>query len=328
MQKLIIYCFLLVTPLTLFAAAEQDTTNPVELVDEWPEESINRINIKLASEDLNLIVESRDTVEFRFYGDIGGDNIDPEDYIQYSVKNGTLKIERINTRKLYVFSYYDMKVDIIMPRKFFEKVDISLSSGNCHIEYINTDTAGISSSSGNLILNEGDVSDLSLTTSSGNITVSDLKSSSFTSASSSGDMNYTAVIADTFNWSNSSGTLRARALTTMRSKLRSSSGDVYAEDFTGHIERSSSSGGTVLTYSQYNQNNIYIDSTSGDIVLTLPADSEFQTKLTVTSGKIISDFSMTSEGDLSDRSFSGRVGSGEGFVELETTSGNISLRHP
>ena len=82
---------LLILPLSLYAGGINDydgTTAPMELNDSWSANSIDNIELDLSSEDVKITLISGNDITLRYYGDIGGFNIDPEDFLS---RKGTIQ---------------------------------------------------------------------------------------------------------------------------------------------------------------------------------------------------------------------------------------------
>lgn len=148
---------------------------------------------------------------------------------------------------------------------------------------------------------------LDLHSTNGEISLSDGRVSSGTVQSVNGDIDLRGV----------SGKLN----------VESTNGDIQIGDATDAALRASTSNGDIEFEGSLAPNDISTISTiSGDVVVRLPEDSSFTLDATTISGEIDSDFELQ-DGQESRRERSGTVGNGGPRLEIETTSGDISVIH-
>ncbi len=174
MKKILTVLFLL--PVALFANSNSEYDNtkaPVELTAEWSANDIDDIELDLSSEDLNINISKENKISLRYYGEISGTNIKPEDYIDISVRSEKLIIKRRSNVDFSIFKTYNMNLDLNIPEKMFNSVDIDISSGDTNIELLNAKSFEMDSSSGSSNIKTLLTETSSLDSSSGDITVLD-----------------------------------------------------------------------------------------------------------------------------------------------------------
>ncbi len=165
---------------------------------------------------------------------------------------------------------------------------------------------------------------LELNSSSGNISLPDLELENLYVDMSSGDLSIENLTVRNFIFKSSSGKLTANKIDSSESRLNLSSGSVVIDSFTGDLDVKMSSGDLEVMYTDFN-NRISVDSSSGDIVIALPKDANFELEAEVSSGKIICEYPITILGGQDRDQLKGTVGSGVNRINVETSSGDISI---
>jgi len=279
---------LILLPFATFAGGINDykgSEAPVELNDNWPGNSISKIELDLSSEDVKVKVINGNDITFRYYGDISGLNVNPEDFISREVRSNTLTIKR-KPGKLFMRKY-NMNVELGIPSMYLEKFSIDLSSGDIEIDEIKAD-------------------DIMIKTSSGEV-----------------EIEYAE--ADKFNFNSSSGSLEGNTILSNNSDLETSSGDSTIDFFYGDLKARASSGNIEISCVEYKNESIYASASSGNITLTFPDDSNFDLDLDTSSGNTEVDFQIVMSGNFSKDSIKGKIGEGGGLVKANTSSGDINI---
>jgi DUF4097 and DUF4098 domain-containing protein YvlB len=109
-------------------------------------------------------------------------------------------------------------------------------------------------------------------------------------------------------------------------KTRSSSGDITAEDISGSTSAKTTSGTIRLKHLTNKEGNFQALSTSGDITLGISREFTGNVKIETSSGTIDSDVDI-SKNRYSKDYLTGEIGAGDGEIDIETTSGDITLEY-
>lgn len=156
-----------------------------------------------------------------------------------------------------------------------------------------------------IYINEAYNKDLYLNLSSGNLNLDD------------------AFTVDTLDVNLSSGDIRIQEIATNDTKIKVSSGSLEIKSFTGNIEGEISSGDVEIDYLTFD-NDIEFSASSGSVEIRLPDDANFDFKGSKSSGDIDIDFKLDDYSDQND-TIKGRVGSGGNTIDLDVSSGQISI---
>lgn len=247
------------------------------------------IFIETSSTDVNIIPVDSDEIKINLTGNARSSSEKSLPKLFTEVKGDKLIID-VRSFSGFGFSYFsgDINLDIYLPKKYKNNLDIDVSSAD-------------------VIINDLEINNFNFNTSSGDLDLKDLESNKSTFKSSSGDLNL-------------------KSFKSNESIFKTSSGKVNAEDFSGDLECVSSSGKIYIEYENFN-NNIYIKSSSGDIKLKLPNDSDFHLKADTSSGDIVTDFPISIIGSIKDDYLEGTFGNSNNKIEIKTSSGDIELFH-
>lgn len=121
-----------------------------------------------------------------------------------------------------------------------------------------------------------------------------------------------------------SGDIKAEALFSNKTNLKSTSGNIKIEDFNGKLNSDTVSGDLYINVKDLND-NINIKSISGNAKIDLLEDTNFYFKSKSVSGDIDCEFPISIEGKISDRTISGKIGSGKNEIDITTVSGDIEI---
>ena len=251
--------------------------------------------------------------EERFY------DLDDIKDLKFSISSAEIRVKVVNSDKLRVHLHGSSS-----GQKPF--LDDRESGNNLSIEVKRKPGLGFSRS--NLILNieipKRYDRNLELNSSSDNISLPDLELENLYIDMSSGDLSIENLTVRNFIFESSSGKLTANKIKSYESRLNLSSGSVLIDSFTGDLDVKMSSGDLEVMYTDFN-NRISVDSSSGDIVIALPKDVNFELEAEVSSGKIICEYPITILGGQDRDQLKGTVGSGVNRINVETSSGDISI---
>lgn len=261
-------------------------------------ENIEDIFIETSSTDVNIIPVDSDEIKINLTGSGKGSSEKSLPKLFTEVKGNKLIID-VKSSGGFGFSIFDgdirfglsffsgdINLDIYIPKKYKNNLDIDVSSAD-------------------VIINDLEINNFNFDTSSGDLDIKSFKSNECTFKTSSGDLNLQSFKSN-------------------ESTFKTSSGKINAEDFSGDLECVSSSGKIYFEYENFN-NNVYIKSSSGDIKLKLPNDSGFHLKADTSSGDIVTDFPISLIGTIKDDYLEGTFGNGDNKIKIKTSSGDIEL---
>jgi DUF4097 and DUF4098 domain-containing protein YvlB len=109
-------------------------------------------------------------------------------------------------------------------------------------------------------------------------------------------------------------------------RISAVSGDINATGLRGRTEISSVSGNVKVTFSQ-TPPRTKLHSVSGDVVALLPTNASVEVSASTVSGDISNEFGIdVDHGKYVGHHMSGRIGNGDGSLELNSVSGEIKVR--
>lgn len=240
--------------------------------------------------------------------------------VEVRTSGDTVQVNGVDHSFFCFFCSRDVNYEVSVPADI--QVDIHTSSGDISIEELNGPVslgtvsgdmrvrnieggATISTTSGEVQI-DGIGGDVDITTVSGNVRLADGNNVQAAVRTTSGDIELDGV---------------ANVLT-----LGSVSGEIEVNNARdGQITAETTSGDFTYSGSLASEGRNRISTISGDVNLNLPEDSNFQLNASTVSGDLSSDFELR-DGEESRRSRTGRAGSGSAALEIETTSGDVTLR--
>jgi DUF4097 and DUF4098 domain-containing protein YvlB len=110
-------------------------------------------------------------------------------------------------------------------------------------------------------------------------------------------------------------------------KARASSGDIWLDfqGLEGEVDAETSSGSiTVLNVSERTR----LHSSSGNVEAELREDTSCDLSISTSSGDIDVDFPITVSGQMDEDRVEGTIGDGGPLIEIETSSGDVTVRKP
>ena len=189
------------------------------------------------------------------------------------------------------------------------RVKLKESDKNLHLVLPEGADISVSTSSSPVRAGELKGGNIAISTQSGNVSLASVKAESLSVCTSSGSVGIGETGAESIVCSTLSGRVDLSSLTTERLALSSSSGPVKIGKLSGgEAEVSSVSGSVSITVSVVQ--SLSVKTSSGDVVLVLPENS---------AGVLFSTRSGRFTGDC------GYASSGERSVEVETSSGNLTV---
>lgn len=244
--------------------------------------TIGTIQVKAHSTNLNIISDDRKELYAHLHG-----NSNTRHSLNTEINGNALEITVESDDSWLSFGFDSLKLDVYIPEKYAEQLELEVSSGNITIE------------------GPFDLETLSTELSSGNTTIEN-------------------VTAETFNHESSSGNLKGKDITTVKAAIDLNSGNVSLKNFSGEVDGETSSGNVTVEIEKF-QNDFRWEASSGNIELTLPEDAGFNLNSHTSSGDVKTMFPIEVTGEI-DKELKGTVGSGENDIELHTSSGDIRIK--
>ena len=269
--------------------------------------------------------------------------------VDFTVRNRTLRVvvdipERIRKGKLSISKLFEDSrrgdTEILVKALLPENIAAEIKTASADL-YL-TDLKG------NDLNLDGSSSDISMENTKGNCRI-DVSSGDFEGRGIEGNIDFSGSSSD-FNVDGLNGNLRIAVssgdcylekvsgdadirsssgdidLINLTGKLHSSSnsGDFQGENLAGPVDISTTSGSITLTHYAGDENNIFTDATSGDIRIEIPFGFKGKVELESVSGDIKSRADLVVK-KKSSKHLDGTLGSGNGLIKAETTSGDITL---
>jgi lia operon protein LiaG len=269
-------------------------------------DGVDKITIRSVSSEVKISTHNSDQVNAHFYGNVVGFNKENVPYLIVE-KNGDEALVRIvYPLRTGVNIREETKLNVLIPEDWNHNIEIKSISGDITADQL---TGG----------------DITLNTTSGNIKISEIKAKDNISVSSiSGNCSIDKSISDYAKINTSSGDIIIDSLEAEDIKFRTISGDAKLNITADEAELDSTSGNIVAEFTDGFE-KISAKSISGNVKLGIPGKAEFTADLKTLSGSInCKDFSMniSSSGE---RVLKGRVGRGDGKINISTTSGDIKI---
>jgi len=212
--------------------------------------------------------------------------------VELSERRGILELKITEPGfNLFSFNFNPDDVVIYLPKQFEEKLEIEMGSGSLRIEeYTNDQPLTLTS--------------LSLDVGSGKSFLNHINSQSF-------------------SYDGSSGSVTIDSMTTEHGQFDISSGRVQLTSYEGLLEATLSSGSMDAQFDRL-IDSIYVSISSGKVDLDLPSDADFTLKGKSSSGSISNQFPLEDQ-TTGNREISGIHGEGTHLIDLEVSSGRISV---
>ncbi|MDD2503242.1 MAG: DUF4097 family beta strand repeat-containing protein [Clostridia bacterium] len=289
-------------------ANSENSENSKNSIDQEGNESIkgiDAISIQTVSDNINLIPVDSDEVRAHYYGSYSATNSDYKPELVVEKSGSRLKIKINQKSNVNNFSFRsDLKLDVYIPRQFDEDIEINSTSGEVTVEVLDVDEFKYSNISGDLNAERIEAEKASLNTTSGEINIS-------------GEF-------EKFKFNTVSGNLVSDDLIAKESSYNTTSGEIKLSGKPGDVSAKSISGNLTYIYSDFD-NDIEANTVSGEVEISLPADAGFKLDYKTASGDVRTDFEVS--GNKGEHNLKGTVGDGDGSVDVQTVSGNLTIRN-
>ena len=265
------------------------------------------------TEKIDAIAVNWTSGEIRF--EFGGENItvresssgiiDDENVMVCDVINGTLNIHYHSPRVNFVsFGEENKNLTVTIPTHLVPEIkNISIDATSADVKL------------GGFALD-----DLKISSTSGCADISDVSAGTFLFDATSGDLTLENSSFGGLRASSTSGSIMLKDVESGAAYFDIISGDASAVNCTfGKVEGESTSGCFYMSLDSV-PGELDVDTTSGNVEIFLPEDAEFTLEFDRTSGDLELDFAAVMRGDEY------IVGGGRNEINIETTSGNASVR--
>lgn len=273
-------------------------------------DDISDIQIVTSVAETDVRVEDVDEISVRYETETGG-----------FVFNARVEGDRLVVKEHggYLLSIFNIgekksKLEVILPEKEYEDVEIITASGNTDIEQLVCKDFNSVVTSGNSKY-EIFAPVISVTTTSGYVEVNnctDKKADRIKLDSVSGDHTISGFKCDEFKFNSVSGCIKAEGI----------SGKGSADIVSGEI---------FIDYAEWD-NNLKLNAVSGEFDITLPEDAGVEIDLDALSGEVEVEL-KEDDGDTDKSTFSGESNSGElggdnvHEVKVDLVSGEVSIHN-
>ncbi|MEH7235726.1 DUF4097 family beta strand repeat-containing protein [Bacillus sp. JJ1562] len=271
---------------------------------------ITNIIIDSPSVDVNVIPTKKDLIEVEFSGKVGKKSkalykLD----IDEDGETVEITMEKKNKLQFMMFNFTNVSLDVEVPEKMYDSLQIIASSGDIAVEEIDTKEMTIETQSGDIeIMNSRIKESLNLEASSGDVKVKDTNGNVIDIQTSSGDITAINNEAKEIEILTSSGDIESNNQASEKMNINTASGDITidAEEVTGDITLEASSGDIEVSFVQI-PDALAVDfkSSSGD------------------GNAAIEGIKFT---EKSDHRILGEIGVGGYQITVRTSSGDFKIR--
>nr|WP_295971848.1 DUF4097 family beta strand repeat-containing protein [uncultured Bacillus sp.] len=205
-------------------------------------------------------------------------------------------------------NYVSMVLEVRLPEKMYEMIDVDLTSGDIMLDHITADK-------------------ITLNTSSGDIETADSEAvKSFSVHSLSGDLTMKNIKAENLQIDLISGDSDIQNAATNAAVLSSTSGDIQMNQVDGQIEASTMAGDIALMKEEMNS-NMKIEATSGDVDIRFKKKPQsLSLKYNSASGEANVQLDGMVFDEKSEHSIIGKIGNGQYSLDVRTASGDFTIR--
>lgn len=247
--------------------------------------------------------------------------------------------------KLWFFSSNNLKLEISLPESFtgeviyngtsgnftamdmaLKSLDLDITSGDVKLTHLSLQNGvNISSTSGNITAIEVKATDMQIESNSGDVILEQLSlDESLDIDSKSGNKKMKDILCDQVTVDSTSGDTIAERVRVDEMTVDSRSGKVDLKELVGGAQIATTSGDINITVLQPSD-DYQLSAKSGSIHLTLPSDTGFELDAEVKSGSIRCDFELSDQ-EKEENSLTGRYGNGDINIDVQTTSGDITIK--
>lgn len=273
-------------------------------------ESVNDIQLVTSVAETTVNVADVDEISVRYETETGG-----------FIFNARVEGDKLVVKEEsgFLFSFLDFghkksKLEITVPEKEYDDVEIITASGNTDIEQLVCKAFNSVVTSGNSTYDIF-AKNISVTTTSGMVEM----------------QNCTDRAADNIKLDSVSGSHKISGFKCGEFKLNSVSGTITAEGISGKGNADIVSGEIFIDYAEWN-NDLKLNAVSGEFDITLPEDAGVEIDLDALSGKVQvelrEDEDDTDKSTLTGESNSGKLGGDNVHdIKVDLVSGDVSIHN-
>ena len=253
--------------------------------DKTYEDNIDNINLKWRSGDVNIYKNTEENIRVV---QKSSKELTEDELVKVNIENGTIKIEEGNKKiRFFILGFGTLgtEVDVYLPEKQYNEIQVKLSSGQIVAEKINCDKFICNLTSGDIEISELNSNSTDIDVTSGKIIVNKLETDSMDVNVMSGDTRIEGVAKNV--------------------NLKTTSGRI---DFKDEIL----------------PEKLDVNVTSGDIKIDIPENEGFNVDYNITSGDFKSDFELMYSSNSKRNGMAKYKNGGNEFI-FRVTSGQIKL---
>lgn len=279
----------------IYANAEKYSVGDAEIADK-----IENIEINWASGSVNVVSHSEDTF---LLSEKTGDGISDDLRMHWWLEGSTLHVKfAASGANLWLFRTGNKKLTLTVPETTsFNDITIKSASAEVNADGLVAE-------------------DLSVSTASGNMTIS-CTANTVKLGSASGNVELTQKgKAEKIGIDTASGKIVADLGQADQVELESASGKINVTAALVDSLSVKATSGAVSCEFEATPSECRLRAVSGEVTLILPDDPDFTAKISTASGDFESDFALKKDGNTY------ICGNGDGNIDIETASGDVSIR--
>lgn len=287
---------------------------------------MNKISISAVSSEVNIETHNNDQVEAHFHGRISTMNKDALPYLEVKKEGDTVVVRVVYPNTMNISMSGQTWLDVKVPEDWDEDLEVSTISGSIIAPRLSGEEISLSTTSGSIASDSIDGEHVQMNSTSGSFKLGKLVArDNFEQGSVSGSFEADRLEAGEMKLESSSGSIVIKSGEVEKTTSTSISGSMQMNLREGSAELSTTSGSISVTFEQGFE-EIKANSISGSVKLYIPGNSGFRADVNTVSGDInCEDFSMEMLSSEK-RHLEGKVGNGDGRIEVHTTSGSVTIK--
>ena len=232
---------------------------------------------------------------------------DNEKYLEVSKQDGTLTVRFDVETGFGNLFFADMQMKVYLPKEQMLDLQLISTSGNIQMKDLAFGDVSVSQTSGDVDIGNccGTIMDMEIT---------------------SGNTQITGAAFDEIQVISTSGNVDIED-TSANLTVGVTSGNINITNVSGELDAETTSGNITVDAAQADFGEMDIGATSGNVKLYLDEDAAFDLRANTISGKVQTEFDILVSGSdgLTDTNVSGACNGGGPLIDIEATSGNISV---
>lgn len=262
-------------------------TKPVRIDKTVDSASIRNVYVDSSSINMEIVRGASDEIKVRIEGNASKKYLDRFN-LEAEAKGDTVYIKSSYKEMLVVgFNFVNVDLIVELPDRLLDSVELKSNSGNIEVEQLKATTAVIETGSGNINIEKLSTGTPTIQSKSGNIKVENYKSEQVT--------------------------------------VQSNSGNITMDDGTGRVDGETRSGNIRMETDELLQ-DVTLRSGSGNVRIDVAKEPESAAiHLRTNSGNLYVDWGRFIADKDNEEELSGKIGSGQIKIDLESSSGNLKL---